>query len=728
MTNRPLTTLWLLSTLGGVNINSNKTSGTSSANNNTLNLINSLPRNVQKKDILQISIPETCESILKQELDDSSLKYISNLMFGLTICYNKKNVFLLNDLLNLRAQLKKAIMMEPTTRINKQMNSNNSSSTINMALFDGEFEYKNIFEYQKAQSLILTKNKNGNSNHFLQDDLFFDIQEVGNTSNKFIQQLLNKNDPAHPMNVKENDKNSNIQIRQYDLGLELGAGSDNFGKLTEYSYNSVDLPTNTNNSYEETDDLVGLENDIDFDLDILSQKSDGSNYIDLIDVGSRGTSILSRKRSFSDVSISLNYNATDIKEESPFEGNGIEQNAKVGGPNSDGVDQEVSLSDELSVNDNSNSGNKSEMEAEENVDAKQNSTGTATTTAAATTTTTNINSIKGCNYKKIKLDVIVSLKNDDLRFNNSNYIDRMSKNIHRKRNKKLATFNNIQELLDGDSSSNFIINKNIMDVLFSIGNDGKLPKIMGNKDNALDVKRYNEGNDHILPSSPRSMVSEEEYGRRLSIYDEDNNNDVLRNSISGNNNNGGIKELEEIDELSSFDGYFSSNLQPHVNKNSGNDVLDIDLQIRSSSISKPNSAMHNKNADYYENSSDLFSEIQQKKQPSISFVNRESMKLYDLVKASIDVSSTRMNITTMDKVVDLLITSDNGNASTKKQKTIDKNTGGKKESKALISNTFYSLLQLASRDLVTLETKGSNNENGLADSLSKVDDIVITIK
>ena len=97
-----LTTVWLLSTLGNSIVKENNSSY-SSKSNSTGNISAST---VKKKDIVNISIPKTCDEIQNFE-SDLSLRYISNLLYGVTICYNKKTEYVLNDLNHLLVQLQK---------------------------------------------------------------------------------------------------------------------------------------------------------------------------------------------------------------------------------------------------------------------------------------------------------------------------------------------------------------------------------------------------------------------------------------------------------------------------------------------------------------------------------------------------------------------------------------------------------------------------------------------
>ncbi|KAL3240484.1 Rec8p RNJ42_03702 [Nakaseomyces bracarensis] len=62
---------------------------------------------VKKKDILVISIPRTCDAISSNEL---SLRQVSQLLFGVAICYQKKTEFVLNDVEAMLVQLQKRIL------------------------------------------------------------------------------------------------------------------------------------------------------------------------------------------------------------------------------------------------------------------------------------------------------------------------------------------------------------------------------------------------------------------------------------------------------------------------------------------------------------------------------------------------------------------------------------------------------------------------------------------
>ncbi|CAI4923394.1 ANL_collapsed_G0056830.mRNA.1.CDS.1 [Saccharomyces cerevisiae] len=224
-----LTTVWLLSALGNSivkesnNYYSNKSNSTGNISSST----------VKKKDIVNISIPKTCDEIQNFE-NDFSLRYISNLLYGVTICYNKKTEYVLNDLNHLLVQLQKNDVYafkakNKSTRING-LNSNNS--------------------------IIGNKNNNYTWEEcvFFDDDPLYDITKV--PALEFLNTTLQDN-----VSFIEEAKS----IRRQDYINEL-SNSNRFelhGDMTNSDAQS-NLGSNVRNSFP----LDEIPVDVDFNLDL----------------------------------------------------------------------------------------------------------------------------------------------------------------------------------------------------------------------------------------------------------------------------------------------------------------------------------------------------------------------------------------------------------------------------------------------------------------------------
>ncbi|CAI4036877.1 hypothetical protein SMKI_16G1740 [Saccharomyces mikatae IFO 1815] len=184
-----LTTVWLLSTLGNSIVKENNSSY-SSKSNSTGNISAST---VKKKDIVNISIPKTCDEIQNFE-SDLSLRYISNLLYGVTICYNKKTEYVLNDLNHLLVQLQKNNAYafkakNKSTRINGLNNHNSIIGSRNNNYAWEEcvfFDDDPLYDITKVPALDFLNNT-------LQDDISFIEEAKSIRRQDYINELSNSN-------------------------------------------------------------------------------------------------------------------------------------------------------------------------------------------------------------------------------------------------------------------------------------------------------------------------------------------------------------------------------------------------------------------------------------------------------------------------------------------------------------------------------------------------------
>lgn len=222
--------MWLLSTLGG------------SRNANAIG--------VKKKDIVSVSIPETCK-VLYQNRSEYSLRSASNLLYGVTVCYGRKTDYVLADVASVRTQLQRQLL-GPIKR--------NSVLALQAAppttIFDGVNEYKNLFELQKQQSAQNQQKMRRSA--LLADDPAFDINRSGDLS--FLT-------------GKEQGINSSANIiHQRDMMDELqnGYSHENVPKL--YQNDALGAQNSAGRR-----DLSGLDADLQLDFDdVMSEVEMGS--------------------------------------------------------------------------------------------------------------------------------------------------------------------------------------------------------------------------------------------------------------------------------------------------------------------------------------------------------------------------------------------------------------------------------------------------------------------
>ncbi|QHS76734.1 Rec8p [Saccharomyces paradoxus] len=383
-----LTTVWLLSTLGNSivrennNFYSNKSSSTGNISAST----------VKKKDIVNISIPKTCDEIQNIE-NNLSLRYISNLLYGVTICYNKKTEYVLNDLNHLLVQLQKNDVYafkakNKSTRING-LNSNNS--------------------------IIGNKNNNYTWEEcvFFDDDPLYDITKV--PALEFLNSTLQNN-----VSFIEEAKS----IRRQDYINEL-SNSNRFELHSDMTNSDVQnkLGPNARNSFS----LDEIPIDVDFNLDL-----------DDI-VSHQGTPLGSHSSSQKDGNdFKFNYEGDELvlNFENDNENNsneGEETTVRNEGPAANLKDYELGLEEQESE--------------EENNDGQQK---------ANTRSQRGHRADVATQLSKVQFDAKTSYPNEVLKFNHENYSHLMEKNRSRKLTGQNFFNSNINTLVRSCAEEEFI--------------------------------------------------------------------------------------------------------------------------------------------------------------------------------------------------------------------------------------------------------------------------------
>lgn len=241
-------TVWLLSTLG-----SSTNRGTNARNN--ASSLNSNTSSVKKKDIINVSIPDTCMVIQNNEMQ-LPLRYVSNLLYGVTVCYNRKTEYVLNDLTALLIQLQRRIYTGQSTTGQKKYSKN---------------------EQRIMNTTILTSNENDSNNGLLSDDPLFDISQVAD-----FEQMLGmapKENMSEAATIRKQDylrelTNSNVFERQAYL-----KGSDSLDHLNR-SITLDDIPIDVDFNLE-IDDVMSQQGTVRSSNTGANTPNDHSNDLNL---------------------------------------------------------------------------------------------------------------------------------------------------------------------------------------------------------------------------------------------------------------------------------------------------------------------------------------------------------------------------------------------------------------------------------------------------------------
>ncbi|CAI1770099.1 hypothetical protein SEUBUCD646_0P02860 [Saccharomyces eubayanus] len=387
-----LTTVWLLSTLGNSIVRENN----SLYSNKSDSSANISASTVKKKDIVNISIPKTCDEIQNFE-NDLSLRYISNLLYGVTICYNKKTEYVLNDLNILLVQLQKneAYAFKAKNKSTKISGLNNNNSIIG----------SKINNYAWEEGL------------FFDDDPLYDIAKV--PALDFLDTTLQNN-----VSFVEEAKS----IRRQDYINEL-SNSNRFELHTDKT--NSDGQRKLGSNYKNSFSLDEIPIDVDFNLDLEDIVSHQGTPL-----GSHSSSQKEGndfKFNYEGDELVLNFdndeNNANENEQTPIENERTVANLK---------NYELGLEEHESEDENNNEKN----EADIKVQVRQRAG--------------NVSSLS-----KVQFDAKTSYPNEILKFNHGNYSNLMEQTKKRKSSAQITSHSNITSLLrsNGESdltSSNWI--------------------------------------------------------------------------------------------------------------------------------------------------------------------------------------------------------------------------------------------------------------------------------
>ncbi|CCE65421.1 hypothetical protein TPHA_0L00650 [Tetrapisispora phaffii CBS 4417] len=708
-----VTTIWLLSTLGNINhkyININKNnSGVNSEGTSGSNL----NRNVKKKDIVNVSIPKTCK-VIENNSFELPLRYVSNLLFGITICYSKKTEYVLNDLTSLICQLQKKLYSSTSSRRMNNRKINVKGTTI----YNGR-----------------ATDKNNCVSSYLTDDPLYDINNIKN-----FETLLGID--GSNINNKTASINSVSLIKRNDLLNELS----NFNSVDKNSNNILMENSSNFNKYQDPDDI---HLDIDFDLNI-DDINDFSQH-GTVQGKSGTTESNSGLDSDQDKDLNINYKSQEF--ELNFDANKKELPK-------DNSNVEISNID-LDVMDNCDDSD-TDGSFEDETFVKENELGQAIKRL-------KLNSKKNFVplFSRLEIDQRISISTEQLKMDFDNYSGFMLEKARRKRVrnniknldniltvKKFTTAQeNIKMFLKDHLENNYMFEN--WDILLNmndeIAENGLEKENVRNFFNFIERGRKQFGSVTSTTRSSSNTVPSQEYGRnmvqsnRLNRESEIFDNDFYDTLNDGNNenNNNLLLNLEQIDEdLEEGKSFIHMNLDlppssfgRSTTRNNGtvgsveSDVINI-LQTKMLSVSKrgvANSPMKKKSSELESVSShDTYGKLN-----TNIILDRQTRRFYDYIKERTSyvgkhTSSCppfKRKILFEDLVPSRISGSANDSLEIEKPTSLNKN---------IAASAFLSLLTLASKDIVGIgeyhssKNVSTNNEKiSEGFKLMRPDDIIV---
>ncbi|SCU82896.1 LAMI_0C01288g1_1 [Lachancea mirantina] len=219
-----ITTVWLLSSLGV---------GRSSASSK-----------VKKKDIVSVSIPQTCKEVERSSYE-LPLRQVSNLLYGVTLCFERKTEYVLADVTAVKLQLHRQLLGLTSKKINEIL-----KTKVTTTIYDGVHEYADMAEMQRARNSTLEDH----ARTLLGDDPSFDIN--------FIREFSSLDDKE-----SKGDRASKV-IRRHDIMHEAYNGYENDAfQRSKFG----DLYGGPHGGTSQSDEMFPLDVDLELDFgDVLS--------------------------------------------------------------------------------------------------------------------------------------------------------------------------------------------------------------------------------------------------------------------------------------------------------------------------------------------------------------------------------------------------------------------------------------------------------------------------
>ncbi|AGO10190.1 AaceriAEL292Wp [[Ashbya] aceris (nom. inval.)] len=217
---------WLLSNFGAGSVTLASTGGTGGG------------MKCKRRDILNVSIPETCK-VISESGAELPLRFSSNLLYGVTVCYSKKTDFILSDVVQMKGQLQRKLF------------------GLESALRQGRIP-------EGAKDTV-------SAQEFLADDPLFDVAQWGNVR----------------LELDGPDGTRTLEIRQQDFLQELNNQDGSF----------VEAQTGRRGRLGSVDEeLASIDMDLNFEID------------DLVSEDGRRRDELASERSEEEARFELNFN------------------------------------------------------------------------------------------------------------------------------------------------------------------------------------------------------------------------------------------------------------------------------------------------------------------------------------------------------------------------------------------------------------------------------------
>ncbi|SCU80391.1 LAME_0B02916g1_1 [Lachancea meyersii CBS 8951] len=633
---------------------------------------------VKKKDIISVSIPKTCEALL-QNKSDYTLRSASNLLYGVTVCYGRKTDYVLADVNSVKSQLQRQLY-EATRKASVLSLAKVNHSTI----FDGVHEYRNLREFQEMQSVTANAHdRRRRTNAILTDDPAFDINQTRDMSFLFG-------------NKRPQNQSASL-IHQRDILDELQNG---------YSYETGpdagphDPGYNQNRNFMKHPDFSSLDADLHLDFDdVLSEVEMGSTK-----ARSVGSHDLSDRDDF------------DL----------LFGDDKVGETNhTDLPDLDLQISDQEQDQDQeserrprSNNGNTDWQKIATANPSKRRKVGPGSE-----------------NLLKLKIDDTIGLGNDILRENSGRYCELMDSKTKATKHQPSTHIdqNRWRSVLFTDEGPAFL-RLCFEQLLLTADNDESF--LEDGTSSLSAVERGRQRVRSLPPSRSSSSVASAERGRRMGPAD------LQRVGDDNNTNSFVLPDLHEIDE----------NAEPEDYDNGydgmGEDFMRIDLQLppssfgRSSSRTEPGSRdqieelrrMHSERRTHRNNTLGSVEDVDEssadvesagsaaREHTQNQILDNQTRRFYDYIfeRASFVGKTTRSNPPFIKK---LLFEDIIPSKASVELSSVEAGEGVNPVTKKMAANAFLSVLQLASRTYVDINTlepvSGFNSMNGT--------DIVISV-
>lgn len=264
-----ITTVWLLSLLSKRQLNAKKKESFAK---------------VSKKNIIDVSIPDTCLLLQKKDWD-IPLKQISHLLYGVSLCYTKKADFVLEELNYILTQLQRSLIVTERLNLNvtkekklkEHFDLTRTKFLTDLSLFedDPSFDINNIPNFE----LFICKQEMGR---------YQKLESVQIKKNDFLNELTNvnilKENNSGLSDIHTVNRNFTLEELPVDFDLDLDVGDIISQHGTSMTSSSSIHRNDPDFQFREegrdnisTDQFNGDVNvGMDFDLDLQSENRDAA--------------------------------------------------------------------------------------------------------------------------------------------------------------------------------------------------------------------------------------------------------------------------------------------------------------------------------------------------------------------------------------------------------------------------------------------------------------------